>query len=209
MGPAAAPWPKPQPPTALKTPLLALALLSFSFSSCDRDQPTPKYTRAWLSQTEGQQLVFRNSATGAADTLQTVLSDETHSLAGKFDFRSHDYQVISLRYALSRYPNTELVELQFNGDGRVELGLTMANQFERYAHIETHPQASQEHLYGSDRAELQKLDNLLLNGRQYARVAHLSYTRGGLNGIREYWYSKQDGLVAYTRHDGQTLYRVW
>lgn len=187
--------------------VLCLALLSFAFSSCDRDQPTPKYTRAWLSQAGGEQLTFRNAGTGATATLLAQVQDVTHSLAGKFDFRSHDYQVITLTYHQSVFPQAELCQLQFNGDGYLALGYA-APDFTRCALVDTAPKSAQEVVSGTELADAELLNNLVLDGRSYARVVHLRYRQGAWNDLTEYWYSKADGLVAYTRADGQTWYRV-
>ncbi|GAB3839859.1 hypothetical protein [Hymenobacter jeollabukensis] len=193
----------------LRFPSLLLVLLTLLLASCDRDQPTPKHTKAWLNQADGDQMTFRNPATGATESVRATVTDVTDSRAGKFDLRSRDYQTITLSYAPTAAPDTELFQLKFTGDGMIEMGLTSNNNFERCAYVDTHKQADKELVYGTDMVSAERLDNLLLDGRSYARVAHVRYlNQGGWNLIAEYWYSKTDGLVAYTKTDGQTWYRV-
>ncbi|GAA4384595.1 hypothetical protein [Hymenobacter koreensis] len=157
-------------------------------------------------------LTFRNASTGATLTLKTQITDATHSRAGKFDFRSKDFQIITLKYVLPASPNTELLQVEFNGDGQVDMGFTVNRAFERCAFVDTHAKAAKEMVYGSDRAEAERLDNLRLDGRTYERVAHVTYAGNGLNMMKEYWYSKADGLVAFTEPTQtglQNWYRVW
>ncbi|RAK62087.1 hypothetical protein [Hymenobacter edaphi] len=196
----------------MKTRLLVfcLSLLTLALGSCDRDQPTPKYTKAWLSQADGDVLTFRNPTTGATESVRATVTEVTASRAGKFDLRSRDYQTITLAYAPAAAPGSDLFQLQFNGDGMVIMGITANNSFERCAYVDTHRQADKELVYGTDMVTAERLDNLLLDGRSHARVAHVRYLNpSGWNLIAGYWYSKTDGLVAYTKTDGQTWYRVW
>ncbi|MCC3160586.1 hypothetical protein LJ737_25335 [Hymenobacter sp. 15J16-1T3B] len=191
--------------------VLFLSLLSLTLGSCDRDLPTPHHTKAWLSQADGDRLTFRNATTGATRTLQARVTDRTYSRAGKFDFRSKDFQIITLAYAPQALPDSDVLQLQFNGDGLVEMGYSVYNAFERCAFVDTHANTAKELVYGTDLAEAERLDNLRLDGRTYERVAHVTYA-DGMNMILEYWYSRTDGLVAFTeptQTGPQTWYRVW
>ncbi|KAA9327070.1 hypothetical protein F0P96_17680 [Hymenobacter busanensis] len=195
--------------------LLLLLVSVVALSGCAKDQPTPSHTKAWLRQADGDLLTFRNPATGATETMLAKVEDVTVTSAGKFDFKSHDYQTITLTYTTQR-PSSAGLRVVFNGDGEVAIN-PLSEWPESEVTIITHKKSHKEHVISSNRSSALLDDNVYLNGRTYPTVVSgrfnffsgLPNVPSSGNSLEFFWYSKDDGLVAYTLTDGQTWYRVW
>jgi hypothetical protein len=189
--------------------------LALSFTGCTKDHPTPSYTKAWLHDADGDVLMFRNASTGATETFLASVEDVTHTIKPKLEVRSFELQNISLTYVGQNDSQAGLYVV-LDGYGQVTFQPTI-NSSSMQVVLETDRKSHKEGMYASENANARIETNLELNGRTYARLAHgeFSFTASEQQNpqtaktLREFWYSKDEGLVAYTKTNGQTWYRVW
>lgn len=181
---------------------------------CDSpDQPVPAHTKAWVQGHDGDVLRFYQPATGASDSVRVALTDENarHS-NGKLSLGSYHAQVITLKYLMGQpFPNRVItvypgLEVYFYSSGSVSFRLPAANY--GMAEVTTAPDPAAEQATGSYYLAAELLRNTSLNGRSYQRVIHLHLLQPpDPQQPEDFWYSQEDGLVAYALPGSPAWYR--
>jgi hypothetical protein len=197
------------------SPLLLLVLLLLTFSSCNKDTPVPGYTKAWLHDSDGDVITFRNSQTGATETQLAQIEHTSQTFGANNPFGKETLDFIKLTYTGQNDPNAGL-RLAFDGDGQIVVEPLYEWSGAKVT-IRTNSPKHLEFADGSTSASALLDDNVRLDQRDYAIAVNGRFNflpsqpnaPRTQNTLREFWYSKDDGLVAYTKTDGQTWYRVW
>lgn len=197
--------------------LFVLLGATFCLSSCDKpDMAVPEHTKAWLREANGDAVYFRQPATGDIDTLRVELTEtnEWRNNPGKLSLGGYHQQLFVLTYTRQKPASAASplrVLLEFASYGHITLNVLPSAVYGQAAYITSSDNAADELVTGTSYATGELLNQVMLNGRLYSRVAHMHrlYLNAGATPavVEDVWYSKADGLVAYTYSNGKAWYR--
>ncbi|QJX45496.1 hypothetical protein HMJ29_00495 [Hymenobacter taeanensis] len=187
-------------------------LVFLLLTGCTKDAPMPDTTRAWLHQTDGEQLIFRNPATGTTTPLQVSLKRTEYSYGSKSSFGTGHSEFYNLSYFSS---TQEAYGLEAVFKNRM-LSVTSHGYAGYPAKLEINVTDHTGKFYDEATPPARLVADTVINGHSHAQVL-----QGGFNPdtvyrpyeartrIRRFWYAKDAGLVAYREKNGQLWYRVW
>lgn len=194
------------------------ALASFcllGLAGCDTaDLPVAAHTKDWLHDSNGDVLRFRQPATGARDSMRVELTDNNVWRANtKFGLGGYHDQHIVVKYRMGQpFPNRVVpvypgLELYFQSNSILGFRLPAGNY--AVAQLTTSPDPANEQATGSYEAAAELLHSVTLNGHLYPHIFHLHVSQPPPpQAPEDFWYSREDGLVAYALPNSQPWYRL-
>ncbi|MCA8831091.1 hypothetical protein [Hymenobacter pini] len=189
-----------------------LALLA----SCTSDEPIPKQTQAWLHDTDGMVLTFKNTTTGASEPVAVHVRNESQRVgSGRFTIRHTRVHQAFLYYQINPQPTPPLYGLEFEfADETVTVAPDPNYWTDSRIFLRTSSDANQETATAEPEASVTLSGSMSINGQAYGRCLRGKFTlaKGNqpttVDNIEEFFYTKDQGLVAYTKANGQMWLRV-
>ncbi|RSK31763.1 hypothetical protein [Hymenobacter metallilatus] len=183
---------------------------------CTSDEPIPQETQAWLHDTDGTVLTFQNTSTGVAEPVEVHIRRESQRTgSGRFTIRHTRVHQAYLYYYINPQPAVPITGLGLEfADNQVTVAPDPNYWTDSRIFLQTAADEAQETATAETQASVKLTGIMTLNGQAYGRCLWGKFTlaKGSqptkTDDVAEFFYTKDQGLVAYTKANGQMWMRV-